>query len=103
MLVILTMLVLLAPVPIARASAQPTRDTSPLPVEEPALVEDFNDNYIDPYVWDVVSTGYGGSIDETGQELRLSLAADSYGDYFGIGIRSKFKLRGASTSEYGIS
>ena len=88
-LMALTMLTLLMPVPKGG-----TENTALLPLQEPAFVEDFDDNYIDPYVWDVVSTGYGGSIEEAGQELRLTLASDSHGDWFGVGIRAKFKLKG---------
>jgi len=85
----LAMLTLLMPVPKGG-----TEDKAPLPVQGPAFVEDFNDNYIDPYVWDVVSTGYGGSIEEAGQELRLTLASDSHGEVFGVGVRARFKLKG---------
>jgi len=58
------------------------------------LVDDFNDDHIDPDVWTVVLYGSGAQVAEVNQELEFSMPADSSGTEFGSRLVSRFLLRG---------
>lgn len=58
------------------------------------LLEDFNDNSIDPTVWIVEQFGSGPQLAETNQRLEILFPAASSGIAFGASLVSRFLLRG---------
>ena len=58
------------------------------------LVEDFNDNSINPTLWRVDLFGSGPQIAEANQQLQTTIPDTSSGDPFSVNLVSKFRLRG---------
>ena len=58
------------------------------------LIEDFNDNYLDPTLWRAYVYGSGPQLSETNQQLRIEIPGTSSGGDFGVKLASNFLLRG---------
>lgn len=67
---------------------------SGVPALAQVFVEDFNDDRINPDVWEAVLYGSGAEIAEVNQELLFTMPSGSSGDEFGSRLLSRFLLRG---------
>jgi len=58
------------------------------------LVEDFDDNQINPALWTAYVYGSGPQIAETDHQLEVAMPGNSSGVDFGVKLASRFLLRG---------
>ena len=58
------------------------------------LLEDFNDNSIDPALWTTYVYGSGPQLAEVNQQLEIVIPGTSSGVDFGVKLASEFLLRG---------
>ena len=61
--------------------------------ENVSAYDDFNDDAYDETLWNIIESG-GPYVNETGQQLEITLPADSAGDNFYAGYSSTHVLRG---------
>lgn len=63
-------------------------------VRAEVLVEDFNDNSIDPALWTAYIYGSGPQLDEVNQQLEVVIPGSSSGVDFGVKLASNFLFHG---------